>query len=120
MKLNAYKNFKLSKLYYAMHYVNLIPWLGTTDNFNTKYTEHLHIDFAKQAYKATNYKDELVQMTAWLERKEKILQHNSYVQWRLAGKPSVMKTNYLLVRFLCMQITSGEIVKLIAYMVTSK
>jgi hypothetical protein len=44
---------------------------GTTDNYNTEYTEQLHIDLAKEAYRSTNFKDELPQMTLWLERKEK-------------------------------------------------
>ncbi|ETW76279.1 hypothetical protein HETIRDRAFT_429792 [Heterobasidion irregulare TC 32-1] len=46
---------------------------GTTDNYNTEQSERLHIDFAKDAYRVTNHKDEYAQMTAWLERKEKIL-----------------------------------------------
>jgi hypothetical protein len=48
---------------------------GTTDNYNTEQTERLHIDFAKDAYRATNHKDEYMQMTAWLERREKVQQH---------------------------------------------
>ncbi|KAG1814167.1 hypothetical protein DFJ58DRAFT_740000 [Suillus subalutaceus] len=59
--------------------------LGTTDNYNTEYTERLHIDYAKDAYRATNHKDEFVQMMRWLERKEKILRHDKYVNWRLAS-----------------------------------
>ncbi|KAG2160175.1 uncharacterized protein EDB93DRAFT_1113727 [Suillus bovinus] len=34
---------------------------------------------------ATNHKDEFVQMTHWLERKEKILRYEKYINWRLAG-----------------------------------
>jgi hypothetical protein len=63
----------------------MIMMLGTTDNYNTEYTERLHIDYAKDAYRATNHKDEFAQMTRWLERKEKILRHDKYVNWRLAG-----------------------------------
>jgi hypothetical protein len=33
----------------------------------------------------TNHKNEFAQMTTWLERREKILRHKKYVQWRLAG-----------------------------------
>ena len=86
--LSARKHFMLPKLHYALHYAFLIKWLGTTDNYNTEYTERLHIDLAKHAYRATNRKDELTQMTTWLERKEKIQRHDDYVQWRLAGSPS--------------------------------
>ncbi|THU77979.1 hypothetical protein K435DRAFT_877154 [Dendrothele bispora CBS 962.96] len=40
-------------------------------NYNTETTERLHIDFAKDAYRASNHKDEYAQMTLWLERREK-------------------------------------------------
>lgn len=64
----------------SQHYIALIKALGTTDNYNTEYTECLHINFAKDAYKATNHKDELSQMTIWLERKEKITRHEAYIR----------------------------------------
>ncbi|KAG1763892.1 hypothetical protein EV702DRAFT_1018819 [Suillus placidus] len=78
-------NFNLPKLHATRHYSYMIMMLGTTDNYNTEYTERLHIDYAKDAYHATNHKDEFAQMTRWLERKEKILRHDKYVNWRLAG-----------------------------------
>ena len=59
-----------------------IKLYGTLDNFNTEYTEWLHIDLAKDAYAATNHKDEFTQMTVWLEQKEKILQHCQLVMCR--------------------------------------
>ena len=64
--------FNLPKLHFASHYVRLIKLFGTTDNYNTEYTERLHIDLAKDAYHTTNRKDEFTQMALWLERKEKI------------------------------------------------
>ncbi|KAM6489937.1 hypothetical protein JOM56_014516 [Amanita muscaria] len=80
-------NFNIPKLHFASHYVDLIKLFGTTDNFNTQYTERLHIDLAKDAYAATNHKDEYEQMTVWLHRREKVLRHGQYVRWRLAGSP---------------------------------
>ena len=53
------------------------------DNYDTQYSEHLHIDFTKDAYHATNRRDELSQMTVWLERKEKILRHEKFIKWHL-------------------------------------
>ncbi|KAG2108065.1 uncharacterized protein F5147DRAFT_761177 [Suillus discolor] len=79
--------FNLPKLHSYRHYLHMIQEYGTTDNYNTEYTERLHIDLAKDAYRATNHKDEYSQMTLWLERQEKILRHASYVHWRLAGDP---------------------------------
>ncbi|KAG1880264.1 hypothetical protein C8R48DRAFT_767066 [Suillus tomentosus] len=53
----------------------------------TEYTEHLHIDFTKDAYRATNHKDEFAQMTRWLKRKEKIVRHDKFIQWQLNINP---------------------------------
>ena len=79
--------FNIPKLHFASHYVDYIKLYGTLDNFNTKYTERLHIDLAKNAYAATNHKDEFTQMAVWLEQKEKIHRHRQYVDWRLDGSP---------------------------------
>ena len=82
--------WKIPKLHFLNHYSYLIRRLGTTDNFNTEYTERLHIDLAKDAYEATNCKDEFPQMTKWLERREKIFRHDRYIAWRLAGCPRTL------------------------------
>ncbi|KAF8259179.1 hypothetical protein EI94DRAFT_1617172 [Lactarius quietus] len=78
-------HFNIPKFHFMSHYVELIKALGTTDNFNTQYTERLHIDLAKDAYAATNHKDEYEQMTTWLDRRERILRHNQYINWRKSG-----------------------------------
>jgi hypothetical protein len=83
--LGIRKDFSIPKLHSFEHYVTSIKLFGTTDNYNTQTTERLHIDYAKEAYRATNAKDEFPQMTLWLERKEKILRHQTYVAWRLIG-----------------------------------
>ncbi|KAI0087258.1 hypothetical protein BDY19DRAFT_893576, partial [Irpex rosettiformis] len=85
--LGIRNSWQLPKLHFASHYVALIKSLGTADNFNTEYTERLHIDFAKDAYDATNHRDELPQMTVWLERREKMLQHEKHVLWCEDGCP---------------------------------
>jgi hypothetical protein len=81
--LNICTTFNLPKLHFLKHYVHLITLFGTTDNYNTEYTEWLHIDFAKDAYRATNHRDEYPQMTLWLERHEKIQYHAKYLTWCL-------------------------------------
>ncbi|KAH9929368.1 uncharacterized protein B0H18DRAFT_874057 [Fomitopsis serialis] len=83
IRLGIRDHFLLPKLHMMTHYVRAIKLYGTTDNYNTESTERLHIDFAKEAYRATNHKDEFPQMTKWLERREKVLQHANYVEWRL-------------------------------------
>ncbi|TEB31128.1 hypothetical protein FA13DRAFT_1791834 [Coprinellus micaceus] len=57
VNLGIRDHFNIPKLHFASHYVRLIKLFGTTDNFNTEYTERLHIDLAKDAYEATNHKD---------------------------------------------------------------
>ncbi|KAJ7624091.1 hypothetical protein DFH06DRAFT_1446337 [Mycena polygramma] len=74
--LGVRSDFELPKLHSWKHYPMNIEFYGTTDNNNTEYTERLHIDLTKDAYRATNSKDEFPQMTLWLERKEKILRHD--------------------------------------------
>lgn len=87
--LGIREDFNLPKLHSLAHYVESIQLFGTTDNYNTEYTEWLHIDLAKDAYRATNHRDEYGQMTVWLERKEKVLHHQSYLDWRSGTRPSI-------------------------------
>ncbi|KAG2002211.1 hypothetical protein CC2G_004422 [Coprinopsis cinerea AmutBmut pab1-1] len=86
--LGVREHFNIPKFHWAQHYSETIRLYGTPDNFNTEYTERLHIDLTKDAYAATNFKDEFEQMTTWLERKEKILRHDQFVKWRLSGSPN--------------------------------
>lgn len=79
-------DFKIMKLHFFQHYRSLIEIFGTADGYNTEHTERLHIDLAKDAYRATNHKDEYWQMVLWLERKEKIQQHSNFMFWRMGQK----------------------------------
>ncbi|KAI0673079.1 hypothetical protein C8Q78DRAFT_970055 [Trametes maxima] len=78
-------DFNFPKLHSLEHYFLSIILFGTTDNYDTQFTERLHIDFAKEAYRATNHKNEYPQMTLWLERREKILRHEVFIRWPLHG-----------------------------------
>ncbi|KAJ6497170.1 hypothetical protein C8R47DRAFT_972715 [Mycena vitilis] len=88
-------DFNFPKLHNLRHYPLIIKLFGSTDNYNTEYTERLHIDLAKDAYRATNRKDEYTQMTLWLERKEKVLRHEKFIFWRIAGCPEPADTHGL-------------------------
>ena len=83
-------DFDINKLHYAIHYRLMIERFGSTDNYNTEHTERLHIPFAKDAFEATNFKNEYPQMAIFVERKEKILEHDRYIKWCLAGQPSLL------------------------------
>ena len=67
----------------------MVQLFGMTDNYMTEYTERLHIDLAKDAYRATNHKEEYYQMTKWLERREKVLWHRSFIRWRQEGDTAI-------------------------------
>lgn len=93
VELGIRSQFNFPKLHSLCHYRPSIEYLGSLDNFNTEYTERLHIDFAKDAYCATNKKDEFSQMTLWLERKEKVLRHAAYIKWCHDGRPPLTNMN---------------------------
>lgn len=82
LDLGAREHFNFPKLHSLIHYASSIRLFGTTDNYNTEQTERLHIEFTKDAYRATNHKDEYPQMTKWLERREKVQRHAALIDWR--------------------------------------
>jgi hypothetical protein len=53
------------------------------DSFNSELPEQLHIDFAKEAYRASNKRDYEEQMALWLQRQEAVFLHGSYLNWLL-------------------------------------
>ena len=89
IELGVREHFEIPKLHSLTHYSESIKLFGTTDNYNTEQSERLHIDFTKDAYRALNRKDEYSQMTTWLERREKVQHHHLFVNWRLAGQPTM-------------------------------
>jgi len=82
MDLGVRRHFNVPKIHSLLHYSSSICLFGTTDNYNTEQTERLHIGFMKDAYRATNHKDEYDQMTTWLERREKVQRHAMFIEWR--------------------------------------
>lgn len=47
-------DFNLPKFHTLTHYQPGIEWFGTMDGHATAYTGRLHIDYLKDAYKASN------------------------------------------------------------------
>ena len=62
------------------HYAECIRNFGTPDNYNTEMFERFHIDYAKEGWRATNFRDELPQMTQWLSHQEKVAMFESYLK----------------------------------------
>ncbi|KAF8870609.1 hypothetical protein BD779DRAFT_1614047 [Infundibulicybe gibba] len=79
IKLNGREqdHFNIPKLHSLDHYEDLIRL------FNTESPERLHIDYAKNAYRASNRKDYIKQMTCWLGRQEAVDQFTLYLEWAM-------------------------------------
>ncbi len=91
--LGVRNHLNIPKFHSLLHYGRSITLFGSTDNYNTEQSECLHIDFTKDAYRATNRKDEYSQMTAWLERREKIQIHCALVNRRQQCHPANVPTS---------------------------
>ena len=61
------------------HYVEAIHSHSTADGYNTEASERLHIDYAKEGYRASNKKDYIKQMTVWLGRQEAVSRFQAYL-----------------------------------------
>jgi len=66
------EHFNILKLHAMVHYIEAIRSRGCPDGFNTESPERLHIDYAKDAYRASNKKEYVHQMTVWLGRQEAV------------------------------------------------
>jgi len=80
IKIGVRKDFNIPKFHSLLHYVNSIKLFGTTDNYNTELFERLHIDYAKEGWRASNQQDEFPQMIQWLSRREKIAAFRAYLK----------------------------------------
>ena len=75
------KDFNIPKLHSIQHYLHMIKSHGTTDNFNTKLPECLHIIIAKDAFDHTNKRDYIAQMCLQLQRHEAVCKFTAYLVW---------------------------------------
>jgi hypothetical protein len=74
-------HFNIPKVHSLEHYEQLIKLFGSADGFNSESPERLHIDFAKNAYRASNRKDYIQQMTRWLQRQENVDRFSEFLAW---------------------------------------
>ena len=82
IELGIRDDFNIPKLHSLLHYAKSIQLFGTTDNYNTEMFERLHIDFAKDAWRATNHRDEFPQMVWWITRNEKMALYEAFQKER--------------------------------------
>ncbi|PSR97599.1 hypothetical protein PHLCEN_2v4306, partial [Hermanssonia centrifuga] len=80
------EHFNIPKYHMLEHYVQLILNFGSADGFNTEWSERLHIDYAKDGYRASNKKDYIAQMTKWLSRQEAVDRFTVYLEWYKNGE----------------------------------
>ncbi|KAJ3718829.1 hypothetical protein C8R42DRAFT_584890 [Lentinula raphanica] len=85
----AREHFNIPKFHSLLHYVDSIHWIGTTDNSNTEAFERLHIDFAKEGWRASNKRDHFPQMVTFMSRQEKISSFDFYQTWSMANPVDV-------------------------------
>jgi hypothetical protein len=80
--LKIREHFNRPKIHAIMHYVTCICALGSADGYNTESPERLHIDFAKEAYRASSKRDYMEQqMALWLQQHEAMWLRESYLIW---------------------------------------
>jgi hypothetical protein len=82
------EHFNIPKIHSMVHYFDAIQSRGTLDGFNTESPERLHIDFAKGAYRASNKRDYVPQMTVWLGRQEAVARFRAYLEFVNALDPT--------------------------------
>ncbi|KAG0693774.1 hypothetical protein DFH29DRAFT_881197 [Suillus ampliporus] len=70
--LDIHEHFNIPKIHQLTHYVYAIQQFRSVDGFNSELPEQLHIDFAKDAYRASNKCDYEEQMALWLQRQEAV------------------------------------------------
>ncbi|KAG6913838.1 hypothetical protein DXG01_003989 [Tephrocybe rancida] len=81
VRVGVREHFNIPKLHQMQHYVDAIKLHGSADGYNSESPERLHIDYAKDAYRASNKRDFVKQMTVWLRRQDAVARFQSYLDW---------------------------------------
>ncbi|KAI0279476.1 hypothetical protein BC826DRAFT_1094560 [Russula brevipes] len=70
--LGIREHFNIPKIHMISHYADSIRSHSSLDAYNSEASERLHINYAKDGYRASNQRDYIAQMTKWLQRREAI------------------------------------------------
>ncbi|KAG6849242.1 hypothetical protein C0991_011820 [Blastosporella zonata] len=57
IQMGVKEHFNIPKLHQMLHYLAAIKSRGSADGYNSESPERLHIDYAKDAYRASNKRD---------------------------------------------------------------
>ncbi|KAJ8521884.1 hypothetical protein ONZ45_g1435 [Pleurotus djamor] len=79
-------HFNIPKFHQLVHYVASIRSRGSADGYNTESPERFHIEYTKDAYRASNRRDYIKQMAVWLQRRESVAEFAKYLDWRLQNR----------------------------------
>jgi len=82
----SFTDFHFPKMHMLSHWEKDIHTFGTYDNTNTEGTERMHIEFAKDAFKASNRREYIAQMCSWLQRRQSVHLFATYLSIR-TGMP---------------------------------
>ncbi|KAF9237171.1 hypothetical protein BU15DRAFT_49017 [Melanogaster broomeanus] len=93
MDLGIRSDFNIPKIHSMIHYTTSIRLFGSADGFNTELPERLHIDLAKRAYRASNQRDYVIQMTKWLRRQDSLYLQDLFLTWYHSLKPDGVNLN---------------------------
>jgi hypothetical protein len=74
-------HFRIAKLSAFHMYSRHIREMGSSPQFSTEIVESLHRPMAKNAYRATNHKDYVVQMCRYMDRVERLRYFDGYMAW---------------------------------------
>ncbi|EJD40422.1 hypothetical protein AURDEDRAFT_70060 [Auricularia subglabra TFB-10046 SS5] len=74
-------HFNIIKLHKLQHYVPHIRAYGAAASYSSEAPERMHIDYCKEAYRASNRRDYLAQMTVWLRRQDAVNRWDAYLRW---------------------------------------
>ncbi|KAN0103980.1 hypothetical protein V8E52_011444, partial [Russula decolorans] len=94
IELRPNEDFNIPKVHSMLHYLDSICSLGSADGYNSESPEQHHIDYAKEAYHASNGVDYITQMTKWLQRQEAVDRHSAYLDWVLAEAAEPMSPSH--------------------------
>ena len=108
IELRRDEDFNIPKFHSMLHYLESIRSLGSADGYNTESPERLHIDYAKEAYRASSRVDYVAQMTKWLQRQEAVDRDAAYLDWISLPTPTSENTKHNLERFIPSGIKPGH------------
>ena len=82
VELGIRDHFNVPKIHSLVHYISSIRALSSADGYNMEYAECQHIDYAKDAYRASKKCDYIEQMALWLQHQEAIHHKSAYHAWK--------------------------------------